>query len=304
MHLIAINNGSHSTKIKTSTTVDTFYSLYREPSGDDGEIVFEVDGEKYVVGELGEGDFDLKGDKTTNKSQLISILYGAVKNLPKVDHLEIAMITAQPVNEYLNIEARKEYKQFLETTRKTVRFDGRPVVVDIMKCHVFMEGAAAVAKNLAYFLNKEVVILDIGGRTINYGLFRNGKLVHNTGFSKNKGVLVLESDIAKRVNIEKRTDLKPYQMEHIFSNDKYKDIVEKETIKHLNGVYKDIITAYNTEVDVFVIGGGSVKLRPYFELTDLKTLNIEFADAKEAQMENVDGLWEILVQLEGTPSGK
>lgn len=261
MAFVCINNGYANTKVKIGQQEHIFKSATREVQLEYDNIV-EVNGRSLVVGD-GEVDVDL--NKTSSETQIACIKHAL--NLSRLK--ETNVITAMPVNSYLNKQAREEYKQMFKS------------IQGIKDVTVYMEGMAAVLSDYAWYKNKLVCLLDIGGLTINSMLIDDCELVPGTAFSMQLGTIILENRIRKSLEQNSLCNVPSYQIKYLTKSN--------EAMKVLGDYIKEIKqnlkkANYPTNIDYRLTGGGSLKYQ---------TLLQEHFNAylsQDAIWENVRGL--------------
>ncbi|PHV72205.1 hypothetical protein CS063_01650 [Sporanaerobium hydrogeniformans] len=245
MENMCINNGYFATKVRTDTKEFMFESKVTKAL-DKYESNLKIAGEQYKVGS---GNHDLELDKTTSFTQKACVSYAIQK---ATTDKEVRVMSALPINTYSNIEARRNYKEWLLSLDR------------IKDCEVYPEGAAATLSDLSWYNNKLVCLIDVGGLTINAMIFDNGKLVPGTAFGCQLGAIILENRIRMALQQTGLVNIPDYQIKYLIKNgDKVTDKVLENYIEELNLEFRKM--NYPTQLDFRFTGGGALKFRELFK---------------------------------------
>lgn len=261
MAFVCINNGYANTKVKIGKEEHIFKSATREAQLEYDNIV-DVNGRSLVVGE-GEVDVDL--NKTSSETQIACIKHAL--NLSRLK--ETNVITAMPVNSYLNKQAREEYKEMFKSIR------------GIKDVTVYMEGMAAMLSDYGWYKNKLVCLLDIGGLTINSMLIDNCNLVPGTAFSMQLGTIILENRIRKALEQNSLCNVPSYQIKYLTQSHEAMNVL-REYVKEIKQSLKK--ANYPTHIDYRLTGGGSLEYQTFLKAQFNAYLS------QDAIWENVRGL--------------
>ena len=262
MAFICINNGYANTKVKFKNREFMFKSATREAAYEYDTDIVDVNGKRLVVGE-GEVDVDL--NKTSSETQIACIKHAL--NLSGLR--EANVITAMPVNSYLNKTAREEYK---------LMFKQSGIVNEVI---VYMEGMAAVLSDYAWYKNKLVCLLDIGGLTINAMLVDNGNLVDGTAFSMQLGTIILDNRIRKALEQNSLCNVPSYQIKYLTNSHEAMNVL-REYVKEIKQNLKK--ANYPTSIEYRLTGGGSLQYQVFLKAQFNAYLS------QDAIWENVRGL--------------
>lgn len=266
MAIISINNGYFATKVKTDTKEFMFESKVQPPIDGTESNTVCVEGKKLVVG-TGNTNIDL--DKTNSIVQKACIVNALDRG--QIDFAKV--ISALPVNTYINTKAREEYLKWISLI---------PGVID---CKVYMEGASAVLADYNWYKNRLVCLLDIGGLTINAMIFDDGKLIKHTANSFKLGTIILENRLKKALEQTELCNIPEYQLKYLLkdgSNKMINRIIDcyidelKEELRKLE---------YPTNIEYRCTGGGAIKYGNIFK----ETFNAYIS--QDAVWENVRGLY-------------
>ncbi len=249
MGIISINNGYWATKVITSKERFIFDSK-AELATDEYTNTFLVDGTNYKVGE---GRRDIGLDKSANNIQLACIS----KALSKSTYDEYKIITSLPANIYINKEGREKYANNIKVLN--------PKIKDVK---IYMEGAAAQLADLEWYKGKLVVLIDIGGLTINIMVFEDGKLVYGTQDTLNLGTIILDNRIRAALTSTMCDNFTDYQIPYLFNTDdnKIKKVIDEETERYFSEIDQELKKkGYPSGVEKRFTGGGSLRLKNYIE---------------------------------------
>ena len=262
---VSINNGYWGTKVKTDTQEFMFESKI-QPSLDDYDYnVLNLNGKSVVVGK---GLNDIELNKTTSEVQKACIMMAIKKSVLG----NANVMSALPANSYINKQAREQYLEWL------LKIPG------IKEAKVYMEGAAAVLSDLAWYKNKLVALMDIGGLTINCMIFEDGKLVNNTATSLNLGTIILENRLKTAMQQTDLVNIPDYQVKYLLDQDnRVMQTVITEYVQEIKQSLKKM--EYPSNIQFRCTGGGALRFNTIFKGY--------FKDAyisQDAIWENVRGL--------------
>lgn len=262
MENICINNGYFAIKVKTDTKEFMFESKVSKAL-DKYDVNLTLDGNQYKVGS---GSNDLELDKTTSFTQKACVSYAIQR--ATMDK-EVRVMSALPINAYINVMARENYKKWLLC------------INGIKECEVYPEGAAATLSDISWYNNRLVCLADIGGLTINFMIFDNGKLVPGTAFSCQLGAIILENRIRMALQQKGLVNIPDYQIKYLLNTNQVSKILEE----YVEEIWLEIRKMnYPSKIDFRFTGGGALKFREVLE----KSFNAYIND--EAVWENVRGL--------------
>lgn len=263
MENICINNGYFATKVKTHTKEFQFESKVSKAL-DKYNANLTLGEELYKVGS---GNNDLELDKTTSFTQQACVLYAIQRStLDK----EVRVMSALPINTYSNLRARENYKEWLLCMDR------------IKECEVYPEGAAATLSDITWYNNRLVCLADIGGLTINFMIFDNGKLVPGTAFSCQLGAIILENRIRIALQQKGLVNIPDYQIKYLLNTNEVSQILEE----YIDEIQLELRKMnYPSKLEYRFTGGGALKFKALFK----ESFNAYIHE--EAVWENVRGLY-------------
>lgn len=202
---------------------------------------------------IGIGEYEREFNKV-NKNYL-PLLFYAIANATEESDINLCLLL--PVAQMPN---KDKFINKLKNNSFSFFINGIPKTININKVVVLPEGLVSF-----YGIEEkddDILIIDIGSRTVNYASFVNGKIESN--FTEKIGVLDLYSSI-KDIENAKGKDLIEEQIERLIKNKRI--IVEPKVYLDF---LKDILNRTKAKVNikdykVVFVGGGALLLRPYIE---------------------------------------
>lgn len=211
----------------------------------DGEIIY-----------IGIGSLDNEFVKV-NKNYMGSLLYAITKATNESD---INLCLLLPVGQMPN---RDKYIKRLENNTFNFKINGIPRTINIFKVAVLPESYSAfyaIQDNIGS--NEEVLIIDIGSRTVNYSSFINGKIEKN--FTERLGVLDFYNTV-KEIENANGEDYVDEDIERLINSNRI--VVDSKIYKDF---FRDILNRTKSKVNiknykVYFTGGGALLLRDYIQ---------------------------------------
>lgn len=246
--------------VKTSTKRN-FISKISESNGFSSNEIL-INGKKLAYGV---GEFETNYLKSQKESTL-PLLYTAL-SFEKEQVYQVVL--GLPIQQY-----KKNKKNLMElvTNNKVANVNGQDIIISDVE--VAPEGASAYY-NLNSDIrseigNKQLCIIDIGGRTTDVCIFQNGIKDYTT---LSTGMLNIYSDIITKTNEVYSQSLKLEDGEEIlkdglFIYGKNQDISFIQPIlkKHFDSIFKELQLRFNTDKGfVLLTGGGSLILKQPFK---------------------------------------
>lgn len=268
----------HGNKQMKSTNCPPFISGLKEsrtkPFGKD---ILEYQGKYYI---LSNQRIPYKRDKTEDEKFFILTLFAIARELEfrngfTKNILPIGLGVGLPPAHYGALY--KSFEKYLKRGMITFTYNGREqsIYLNDVKCYPQAYAAAITIINELIEYNK-VLIVDIGGFTVDYMLMREGEPELSVCDSLEKGIITLYNQISERINAEydflldeadidavlegKKTVYTAEVISLIFAitEDFVEDLFNKLREKHLD---------LKSGVVVFV-GGGGIRLKKVIEASD------------------------------------
>ena len=250
--ILGIDLGNYG--VKTSEKVN-FLSKFSETSfTEENKVIYN---EKTIF--LGGGEFSTDWNKSKKESTL-PLLFSAIYKSSKDNVNQV--VVGLPIQQYK--WNKQELKELIENNR-CARVNNRQLIIEDIE--VAPEGASAYY-NIEYdkridIGNKQLIMLDIGGRTTDVSMFINKKISDIKTISV--GMLNVYQDIIDTINTEytENFTLEDGELilkEGLFLDGENKDVSFIKPIlqKHFNSIYKDLQLKFNLSKGyVFLTGGGS-----------------------------------------------
>lgn len=258
--IIGVDVGYTYTKTATKEGTDIFRSTIKEGSLDiNKSITVEYQGKEYTIGEKGSYSVDL--NKTQDETFLLC-LYTAIAKSMQYNSDNINLITGLPVAYYS--KQKQILRGSLEGKDIFIKFNSRHKVFTINKCLVFPQSAGLFTLYPEMF-EKDLIIIDIGGMTVDVSYFEGLKLFKYATYPM--GMMVLYGEIIQAINSEHATNLDLLDAEKVIQGMEIEgckvnvdDIIQKHTEDILRPVKLEF--PYKTTKKVFV-GGGAATLKEY-----------------------------------------
>lgn len=268
----------HGNKQMKSTNCPPFTSGLKEsrtkPFGKD---ILEYQGKYYI---LSNQRIPYKRDKTEDEKFFILTLFAIARELEfrnafTKNILPIGLGAGLPPAHYGSLY--KSFEDYFKRGMITFTYNGREqsIYLNDVKCYPQAYAAAITIINELIEYNK-VLIVDIGGFTVDYMLMRDGEPELSVCDSLEKGIITLYNQISERINAEydflldeadidavlegKKTVYTTEVISLIFAitEDFVEDLFNKLREKHLD---------LKSGVVVFV-GGGGIRLKKVIEASD------------------------------------
>lgn len=188
-------------KFRTKTGPGSFDDDAVEP----GTYVAEIDGAVYKIGNGAPREAELDTSKKTLPHKLCTMLALAIVANPEGD--EFAAAAGMPVGPYSNVEARKEYKEYiLPLGQHTVTYMTQPGTkvtkkFSIVSHYVYPESAGGLYLDME--ANKETAaVVDIGNVNVNATLFQNFSPDYESSNTSELGGQMLITGLAAALSAE------------------------------------------------------------------------------------------------------
>lgn len=261
--IAGIDVGYTNTKYYTRAKQGLFKSTVQEGVIDiNKSITLDYEGKEYTIGEKGAYSVDLnKVDDITFKL----CLYAAVAQVMRYGVEEIDLVTGLPIAYYS--KQKLTLKNALEGKEIFIKFKGEQKLFTINRALVFPQSAGLVVLNPSEFKGN-VIIIDIGGMTIDVSYFEGTKLIKYATYPN--GMLKLYGKIIQHLNAEYGLNLSVLDGERLITEDLYindvkvdwglKGFLEEHTEEILRPIKLEF--PYLNSKKVF-IGGGAVTLKDF-----------------------------------------
>lgn len=256
--IIGVDIGNYS--VKTSELVN-FISKVSETSSFTEENKITIDEEIYYIPS---GEFSTEWNKS-QKDNTIPLLYSA---LARCEGNYFKVVLGLPVGQYKkNKESLKA--KIEENNFKHILFKNKEKDILITDVLIAPEGASTyynlTREQKENIGNKQLLVVDIGGRTTDICLFQNKKILDVKTIPI--GMLNVYQEIIDDVNELYTQELKLEDGEEIlkdglFLDGEYKDnsFIKPILLKTFNSIYKDLQLHFNPSKGYVLLTGGGSKV--------------------------------------------
>jgi ethanolamine utilization protein EutA (predicted chaperonin) len=246
-------------------------------------------GEVYYIGGRSDADFNTKINKSLFEDSRILIYTMLAKHTP-IEFGAVRFFTCMPLTQYTK-ENVQRYKRNLSPSSGYFQIDinGKGRLLSIQDIEIFPEGCAAYY-NLTY--RNKVLIIDIGGMTVNCALYENGKLVKSKTYSK--GMLTLYAGIRDELNRSYGIEEGLLDIQYIIDSGFYPDPVVGQRIintrldNYCRDLHRSISIDFTLAYEIVMTGGGS---KTVFQVLQGYIPHIELSGT--AEWDNALGLGKI-----------
>lgn len=293
--IIGVDLGNYG--VKTSENIH-FLSKVIESNGfyEENEVIF--DGKRLVVGE---GEFQTDYNKS-RKENTLPLLYSALALSSKTEQY-FQVVLGLPIQQYKS--NKKEVIEFIEQNRcKEVIVNGTKRDIFITDIQIAPEGASAyynLTKSTKEKIGKkQLVIVDIGGRTTDVCLFKDKQIKSYKTIGI--GMLNVYNDIVTTVNELYTQNFNLEDGEEILTDglfldgeDKNVDFIKPILKLHFDGIFKELQLNFDINKGyVLLTGGGATVFKKAFS-NRLKNLIV----SSDNLFDNVKGFKKVGEQLWG-----
>lgn len=281
--LIGVDNGYTYTK---NSKGNMFLSKVRtgETIDINNVLKVELEGQTYIVGER-DSNYTVDINKIDNEITRVSVLTSIALAM-RDNHEEIQLITGLPPGHYA--KQKEELKEMLlnkNLIRMTI--NDREKAMKITNADVFIQGAGPIFLDPHKYRYKKVLVIDIGGLTVDVCCFENMNLVKYRTYEK--GMLKLYSNMISKANAELELNLDISDGENILNNGLYiygvkqdLEFLDEVINAYINDIFTNIKLDFSLKTMEYVlfIGGGSQGLYNKINIPNaLMVPNSQFTNA-------------------------
>lgn len=281
--MIGVDKGTTYTKTDKNFCIRSTIRNFREDEIvlNDNKIIFELDGQKYIIGEKGNYSTDLMKSQHFNTKALILLSIGMC--FPSNDRIYTDMITGLPIGLYSS--QKQTMKELFLDSCHEIKINNKKLMIRINRVEVFPEAAGAFYSQSDY---ADALIIDIGGLSIDTALFKSKKLIKYSTYSM--GIMKLYSKLANTVNARYDLSYSEWDMEDLIRDGLYiygqpVDLgVDTIAIEHTREIIERLSLEYDLKSirNVILTGGPAEWIKKYFmlDIPQIKTLpQSQFANA-------------------------
>lgn len=245
---MAVDLGNYN--IKTSEE-EMFLSTFTEgmPKNPQGEDIIKIDDKVYCMAKESSFDYEFNKNKKNYKPNLF---YAIAKSIKKGDDHKINLVLGVPLE---NFGVASNFKGDLEGKTFDFNYNDKDIKVTFNNVGVVGEGISSF-----YTLDPkkrvgDIMIVDIGGRTINVATFRDGKIEHKRQL--NKGMINFYDTVKERHNSEFGENLNTEQMYSYIEKNIVK-VDHEDELKFIDYALNEIKKFADVRFyEVYFTGGGA-----------------------------------------------
>ena len=267
----------HGNKQMKSTNCPPFISGLKEsrtkPFGKD---ILEYQGKYYI---LSNQRIPYKRDKTEDEKFFILTLFAIARELEfrnafTKNILPIGLGAGLPPAHYGSLY--KSFEDYFKRGMITFTYNGREqsIYLNDVKCYPQAYAAAITIINELIEYNK-VLIVDIGGFTVDYMLMREGEPELSVCDSLEKGIITLYNQISERINAEYDFLLDEADIDAVLEGKK--TVYTTEVISLMFAITEDFVEDLFNKLRekhldlksgvVVFVGGGGIRLKKVIEIS-------------------------------------
>ena len=265
----------------TTYTKDHLGNIYSSGISEDtcmASNVFTVDGKQYSM-ELQnyKAQFDININKGLNKNTRINFLYALYKLANEYTIFD-NVVTALPCSQWKNSQTVERFKEYLSvSTPLELDVNGIAKIIQVENLEIVPESSTAYyTSDMDYtrFNGRKVLLIDIGGLTLNSVLYENDEFVdcHTDEF----GILKVYKDIAEAITTETGKDIKytdvfdilQYGLSIKGNTIDIESFVKSIILSHCSNIYKNLKLKWSIDTIPYVvmIGAGSITMYKYLKV--------------------------------------
>lgn len=273
--MLGIDKGTTYTKTDRKLCIRSTIRKYRENDImlHDDKTLFEMDGQKWIIGEKGNYSTDLMKSKHSNTKMLILLAIGLSYS---DDYIVTDIVTGLPIGLYST--QKQMMKSMFHNTSHEVKINGMKKIIRIKNTEVFPEGAGAFYSQSDYL---DALIIDIGGLSIDTALFRNKKLIKYSTYSM--GIMKLYSKLANKINSDYDLSFTEWDMENVLKEGLYiygkpaELNIDDLVIEHTKEILERLTLEYDIKSikNILITGGPAEWIHSYFiqDIPQIRLLN-------------------------------
>jgi plasmid segregation protein ParM len=252
-----------SCNLKTSTGIIVPSRVTKSNSNFFGaEYLVELEDESYIVGE---GEYDTVLDKT-KKDNFLPILCLALGLSTKEQVVRV--VAGLPIGQYKSKEKERLEQMLLDNRMLKFKLNG-------VERNIIIENSSVTAEGIATYYslpvelrnelkNKDIILLDIGGRTSDIALLKAGKKrTIGESTSLEVGMINIYKDVINDVNSKFTLGLNMEYAETILKHGLEVDGEKQDTefikgilMNNINKVFKELNVSYPVRTSPILVTGG------------------------------------------------
>lgn len=260
-------------RVELRTNIYDLEDGFMEAEGASYEVKFND--KTYIVGEGAPKDYT--GTSKTNMIHKVALYTGITKFLnPDTEGNKVNLVLACPISVLKIQEAKEEFKKFMKGDGEIeITVDGKNYKFTIEDITIKAEGSGVVYLYPDVFKGQDVLVIDLGGLNMGWGLYRNGSCknedrnIEECGTDELLKLVKEQASIYDRGNVFNDDDamkaLKDNGIKVAGSIDaKSVPFIEKAKTNYFNEVMKNI-KKYKINIDrvdkVVFVGGTTLHIK-------------------------------------------
>lgn len=290
MNIIGADIGNHSTKLDNGVTFEsTVKNGHIRINKDDIQIIYN--GKEYTIGAK-DGSRNIGINKYKKDHYKLLILTAIAKSCnANKKNIITNLVVGVPISIFNNKDMIEEIEKIIKGWKKEViTINGVEKTIDIQKVKVFCE-SAVVFSNRNKYADKKVLVIDIGGSTIDVSVWDNFRLTIQKSYKN--GTISLCENVAGIISDNEKVIFKAENVPYVLDNKVVKLNQKNINIEYVNEVIQNYIDDLSSKIyqsfdpeemdEIIICGGGSQLLKSELSL-EFPTAKIEkdspFANAK------------------------
>lgn len=281
--MIAIDKGTTYTKTDRKLCIRSTIRKYQDNDilQKDDKILFEMDDQKWIIGERGNYSTDLM--KSHHHNTTILILTAIGLTYPNDERIYTDIVTGLPIGLYSS--QKQLMKNLFQDTFNEIMINGKRKYIKVTKAEIFPEAAGAFYSQNDY---EDALIIDVGGLSVDTALFKGKKLIKYSTYSM--GIMKLYSKIANKINSEydlskTEWDIEDLLKEGLFIYGTKVDMgIGEIVLEHCKEIIERLSLEYDLKSirNILITGGPAEWIKQYFAnyIPQIRTMqNNQFANA-------------------------
>lgn len=173
--VLGVDMGNHNIKTNAKILFKSVYEEFdykNELSNDD---ILMYGDRKYVIGK---GEFDNTKVKSQKKNTIPLFLNALYKSLDGCEYADLKVVVGLPLSQHQDKDIVKDIKDMYEKTFEFKYISNgltKDILYNVGKVYVFPECLGAFYSLKEYMDGRDILLVDIGGGTINIALFVDGE---------------------------------------------------------------------------------------------------------------------------------
>lgn len=258
-------------------------------NGDDIQVIYE--GKKFTIGAK-DGAKNIGMNKYKKLHYKLLMLTAIVKKHNENKKIINAnVVTGVPITIFNNKTMVEEIENEIKSWKQeTIIVDGVEKIINIQKVKIFCESAVVFSDRKKY-ANKKVLVIDIGGSTVDASVWDNFRLTNHQSYKY--GTISLCQSIASLISDNEKVIFNPESVTNIIGKDNIRINQKIVNIAYINEVIQSYIDQLSSDIyqnfspeemdEIILVGGGSQLLKDQLS-NEFKTASIQddsgFANAK------------------------